>query len=549
MTPTPNTPAPVASGPKRLLRLWLGLLLVLPAALCCGTSLLAPTVQTFLLSLQKANGLGPASSVGFANYAQLAQLGPLGKALGFTLEMAIMRLLAVAVVPVLLALAASALNRWVRGGLRLLFTLPLALFAPTGLAVAWVLARTPGSNTLATAGGAQSTLLFIDFAQTLGLACALGLIVYLAAMRAQGPGRRRGPVVVIGVVSTLAAVASALQTFSSPYLITRGGPASATTTLMLLQYQVGFVNLQLGLAAALATLSLLLLAGLGVLAALLVVLSGVRLDHASDPGPEKPWLPAILAAGLVVVLGLVAFGVWLSGQGPLFQAAGRALTAEAPSAGSNTFSNSTVGPLVVLLLQLPLAYLAALGISALRPLGDKSEWLLLPFSPWLFVTVGPLSVAEFMSLRQAGQLNSVGALVPPILLSVPMLFVLVLFFRGRVRRWQAARAAGQSTLAAFFGQFVGPSLPLALLLGVIGMLASYQELLWPLLAASKPEFATGTTTLALQLGRLASNSGGLARTVMGTVLPGFIFGLIVLAVLQVAYVGRLVARTGPEEKL
>ena len=40
------------------------------------------------------------------------------------------------------------------------------------------------------------------------------------------------------------------QTFSLPFLLTRGGPASATTTLILLQYQAGFVNLQLGLAAA-----------------------------------------------------------------------------------------------------------------------------------------------------------------------------------------------------------------------------------------------------------------------------------------------------------
>ena len=550
MTSTVPTPAPAGSGPQRLLRLWLGLLLLLPAALCCGTSLLAPTGQTFLLSLQKVNGLGPAVSVGFANYTQLAQLGPLGKALGFTVEIALVRLLAVLSVPVLLALAASALNRWVRVGLRVLFTLPLVLFAPAGLAAAWLLARAPGSAPLGTAGGAQFAVLFLDFAQTLGLACGVGLIVYLAALRARedGAGHRRGPVLVIVVISALAAVATAWQTFSLPYLLTRGGPASATTTLMLLQYQAGFVSLQLGLAAAVATLSLLLLAVLGVLAALLVILSGARLDYAAEPGPEKPLLPAILAVVGVVVLGLLALGVWLSSYGSLFPAALRALTAAATDAPS-TFSNSTVGPLVVLLVQLPLAYLAALGISAVRPFGRHSEWLLLPFSPWLFVTIGPLSVAAFMSLRQDGQLNSVGTLVPQILVSLPMLFGLALFFRGRAPGWPAARAAGRSVAAAFLGQFVWPSLPLALLFGVVGMLASFQELLWPLLAASKPEFATGTVALAQQLGRLAGNNPGLARAVMSTVLPGFIFGLIVLGLLQVFYAGRLVARTGSEDKL
>ena len=47
----------------------------------------------------------------------------------------------------------------------------------------------------------------------------------------------------------------------------------------------------------------------------------------------------------------------------------------------------------MLCIQLPIAYLGALGIGALRPLGRYSEWLLLPFSPWLFITALPLSVA------------------------------------------------------------------------------------------------------------------------------------------------------------
>jgi multiple sugar transport system permease protein len=42
------------------------------------------------------------------------------------------------------------------------------------------------------------------------------------------------------------------QTFSAGYLITQGGPQNATLFLALYQYRVGFQNLKMGYAAALA---------------------------------------------------------------------------------------------------------------------------------------------------------------------------------------------------------------------------------------------------------------------------------------------------------
>jgi ABC-type sugar transport system permease subunit len=543
--------ASTAASARRWPAIIAGCLLLLPGAICCGTSLLAPTVQTVLLSMQKANGLGPASYVGAANFASLAGLRPLSQAVSFTVTLAVERLLAVLIVPALLALAAAALNGWARGGLRLLFTLPLALFAPTGLAAAWLITRVPGSSPLGSVAGAQGTLLSIDGAQTLGLACGVGLITYLAALRPRADGSAgwaaiRWPLLLTWFISGLAALATGLQVFALPYLLTRGGPAAATTTLTLLQYQLAFVNFQFGQAAAVAVLNLAALALLGLLAGLLLVLSGARLELAPAGRSSNPLMPVILAVAVVVVLGLAAFVIWASGQAPLFQTAGLALSGEPQRSAASPAGNSLIGPLTVLLLQLPLAYLAALGISALRPLGRWSEWLLLPFSPWLFVTVGPLSVAEFTSLRQAGQLNNMARLAPPLLLSVPMLFVLALFFRSRYARWQSSRAGGQSAVGAFLRQVVAPSIPLALLVGVVGMLVNNQELLWPLLVASKPELYTGNVALALQLGQLSARRAALAGGVMSVVLPGALLGLVALGVLQVAYVGRLALRTGQD---
>ena len=556
MTSQPVPPTSSSTTARRWLAVLAGLLLLLPAAVCCGSTLAAPTVQTFQLSLQAANGLGAARFVGGENFTHLATTPSVSKAAAFTLEIIGLRVLVVAIVPVLLALAAGALNGWVRGGLRLVFTLPLALFAPTGLAVAWFVARAPGNNALASAAGAQATILFLDSTQILGLACGVGLIIYLAAQRVGvGVGSRaqsshtRGPLLLAWFLSLLAAAASGAQVFVLPYLLTRGGPALATTTLALAQFNLAFVNLQLGLGAAVAVLSLAPLLVLGFLAGLLVVVTGARLDSVAKAQPGTSPLPAVLAATLTVVVGVAAFGLWLSGQAALFQAAALALSGGAQTqARGGSPGASLVGPLAVLVLQLPLAYLGALGISAARPLGRWSEWLLLPFSPWLFVTAGPLSIAAWMNQRQLGQVNTLTGLASPILVSVPMLFVLALFFRGRGPRWRMARAQGQSVVGAFLGAFILPSLPLALLLGVLGMLASGQELLWPLIAANRPELFTNNVALAAQLGQLAGRPAQLAGGVVTAVLPGFVLGLLTLGLLQIFFVGRLALRTGSEDE-
>jgi ABC-type sugar transport system permease subunit len=533
------------------LSILLGFLLPLPAAVCCGATLLGPTIQTFNLSLQKVNGLGPGSFVGAANYAHLPELAGTGAALRFTLIIAIVRLLAVAIVPLLLALAASALGGWMRGGLRLLFTLPLALFAPVGLAAAWSLT---GSGGLSSPNGAQGTVLFIDAAQALGLACGLGLIVYLAASRGWSDGAGgwrnvRGPLLLAWIISAVAAFASGLQTFSVPYALTGGGPAQATTTLALLTYRLAYQNLQFGQAAALAVLTLAVLGVLGVLAAVLVAATGARIEPATAARPAAPLMAVGLAVVLVLVLGLAAFGLWAASQLPLVRAALQSLTGAGSLTGrlalGNTLRNALVAPLAVLFVQLPLAYLAALGIGAFRPLGRWSEWLLLPFGPWLFVTVGPLSVAVFMNERQLGQINTITVLLAPLLLSVPMLFVLALFFRSSASRWKAARAAGRPAFGSFLGEVIAPSIPLALLLGVLGVLASNQELLWPLVVTQRPELATPNVALVALLARLTSRGADLAPGIILAVLPGFLFGLVALGVLQLVYVGRLALRTGP----
>ncbi len=110
-------------------------------------------------------------------------------------------------------------------------------------------------------------------------------------------------------------------------------------------------------------------------------------------------------------------------------------------------------PFLAALVILLLAALAAVAIGALRPLGRRSEWLLLPFAPWLFVGAGPLGIAWFSAERSLHL------------------------------RWHALVGAGMPSGWAFLRAVV---LPMAGLLTGVAMLIQAQGLVWPLLGPRPP---------------------------------------------------------------
>ncbi|MEV0588973.1 hypothetical protein [Nonomuraea sp. NPDC050310] len=80
------------------------------------------------------------------------------------------------------------------------------------------------------------------------------------------------------------------------------------------------------------------------------------------------------------------------------------------------------------------AYVGALGVGGLRPLGRHSQWLLLPFAPWLFTGTAPTVLASWLNVRSLDLLDTFVALVPPVAVSVPALVILTVLCRGLARR-------------------------------------------------------------------------------------------------------------------
>jgi hypothetical protein len=537
---TENT-SPSETGKPRMhssLRALFGLLLLLPACALCAFNPLGLTINTLLNSLRESAPFRPGDFVGFTNYERLLSDPSLSASLGFTILFVFIRLVVAGIFPLLLVLAVNTLGKKSRLGIRLLLTLPLTFFAPALIVLAssdmrWMWNR----------NAPEQTFLLIDALAALAVSCGVGLIVYLAVLHHREATEQSwkpylGTLVALWLVGQLAVAAYALQSFTP---LSFGLFPSTTKNLTNLLYRA-FGVLNTGSAFALSIVIFSVVALFGVIATLILIISRLQLEYSSpaeSPNLPKNRLTTILgwvaiAIGGVAVFLTIVLPLLISLTG-MFSWVG-ATSARAVSL-PQVWVNTILPPLVVVFfIQLPVAYICAFGIGAIRPLGRWSEWLLLPFSPWLFVTSLPVAVMRFQNMREADQLDSLLALTPPLLLSVPILVVLTLFFKGQTVNWRS-HPDGTSTLRAAFKQLILPSLPLALFLGSLSFLASTQDLFLSMLVRARPESYTASSAIMRFVE--ASNQPGAQKIISLIGLPVLLILLVVFGVLQIYYLNHL----------
>ncbi|MBO3750725.1 sugar ABC transporter permease [Streptosporangiaceae bacterium NEAU-GS5] len=549
VSPQPPPPSGGGSGAGRVV---VALALLLPALLALYWSYLGPTIWTVRTSFQDVNLVsGTARSVGTSNYSAIGTRA--FHDFAFALSFCLLPLLTFLIAAPLLAFAAHLAGQASRWVIRIAFAVPMVVgVASTALAVSWRLdlfdpngdARRLISDPV-TAPGA---LLGAAWGTTFGLVCGVGVTLYLAALRRREPGRPIWPgLLVVTGLGVIAAPAIAVQEFVFPFVVTNGGPNRSTMTPMLDMFDFGFRILRPGAGAAVSTIVLLVLALLGVVATLVIILSGLRVefDPTARSADETPvWssgrsIALILGGlGLIIVMFFAWRGIWpalsrsISGSGGDLPAA----------ASSGTIALNTWGPtLISAIIGVGLAALAGFAIGALRPLGRLSELLLLPFAPWLFVGIGPLALAKWQSAQQAERLNTFFGLIPPVAIAIPALFVFTLFFRGQQRRSQELVAQGVAPGDAFVRTLI-PGLPLLALLGGLTWLVQAQDLTWPLLVGSEPDRLTGPVALLLSSEQLAVSS----QAPVNLALPATVVVLaaLALALAQGFYLDRIAIRAG-----
>jgi hypothetical protein len=525
--PPPAPPPSPAAAPARPgipdpVRIAIGLLLTLPAAIALLIGYLIPTVRTAIWSLQARAPIGgDAEWVGFDNYQRAFTDGLAGSLL-YALGFAIAPLVTLLLVGALLAATAHHAGRGGRLAVRLALTVPMVCLAPAALAIAWRIDRIGVDEAW------RVSLWVAVWLTTFGLVCALGVTVFLSVLRGGGPGRSVWPAgLAVGGLAAIAVVAVALQSFTYPSIITGGGPARTTVTPLIDVYDYGFRRFEFGLGAAPATLLFILLMLLGLGAALIVLGSGLRFEFdAPAPAPAaRPWAAILTAAGLLVVLAITLYGLW-----PWLTGLGRFTVEGTGSTTATAVANTWLPPLVSTVVGVGLAAVAGFGIGALRPLGRHSELLLLPFAPWLFVGVGPLVLVKYDSAAFGSweRLDTFFGRIPPIWLAVPALFLFTLLFRGLARSGHG------------FGPTLLRALPMLALVAAGTWLVQSQSLLWGLVTSIREPNAQ------VWLMQLAGRFTASDMIPLGLVLPIpviLIFALG-LGVLHVFYLDRLGIRAG-----
>lgn len=271
-----------------------GLLFLTPALLVFGYFGWLPIIRSALLALHQTNLVDPAVWVGLDNFGRLFADPLLPTAVRNTLWYSVLSLVIGFPVPLVIAVYISELRRF--GGLfRVLVYLPVVV-PPVVSALLWKLFYEPDSGLFnrvlglvglgpypwlqsgdwampsivleATWAGAGGTVL-IYIAALVGVPSEL----YEAAeVDGASVSRRVWHVLLphvrgVLLLMLLLQVIGAFQVFTEPYVMTDGGPANATVTVLMLIYRYAFLLGDYGVAAALSVL----------LAAVLAVLSAVYL--------------------------------------------------------------------------------------------------------------------------------------------------------------------------------------------------------------------------------------------------------------------------------
>ncbi len=274
-------------------------LFLLPAVLLLGITTFGPVGQAIFLSFTSYDFIGPARFVGLQNYADLWRDRLFWKTLGNTLVYLIVAVPCLTILPLGLAILA---NQRLRGMsfFRVLYYVPVVVSeVVAGLAWKWIYAENGLLNgALSAIAGHPVAISWLSHPRTAIVAViavtvwrGLGyyMTIYLAGLQAipqelydaaaidGSDGWRqhlditvplmRPYILLVVVVSAIAA----MKIFEEPYVMTRGGPANATKTLVYYLFEKGIGSFEMGYASAIGVVLFLLVFAVSLLAFRLVM--------------------------------------------------------------------------------------------------------------------------------------------------------------------------------------------------------------------------------------------------------------------------------------
>lgn len=261
--------------------------LVLPALVCLGIFVIYPALDSLYLSFHEVDGFtGNLRWVGLANYRDLAFSLEYRQSIQVSLEFTLLTVIPSVLLSLGLAVALEA-NPWCRGFFRTLFLLPVAISSAMA-AMLWVFLYNPNSgylNYLLGLAGLRGPSWLSDprwslpavAIATVWKELGFNMIFFLAGLSSVPDELRESAAldganawqrfrhVTLPIISptlvfvTVVTVIHSFESFGQIHILTAGGPAGSTTTLVYRLYRDAFENFQAGSASAQAVILFLIL--------------------------------------------------------------------------------------------------------------------------------------------------------------------------------------------------------------------------------------------------------------------------------------------------
>lgn len=265
-----------------------GYLMISLAVLFVTVFTVVPILASLGLSFTSWDVISSPSWVGLDNYRRLVTDGQVLASFGVTVGLALAIVVLQISLGLLLAVLANARRRnATRVFFRTSFYLPLlASTAAVSIFMGYIFDTKfglvnyylnelglPGAHWLDDPFWAKVTIVMVVVWQQVGFTFVLFVAALMAvpvdvqeaaSIDGAGPWRTlfqiKVPLISPTILfATVIAMINAMQLFDQPFIMTKGGPGTATTTATISLYQAGFQNLQFGFASAIAILLLVII--------------------------------------------------------------------------------------------------------------------------------------------------------------------------------------------------------------------------------------------------------------------------------------------------
>ena len=524
MSQPPPVPPELASPPSGKISgaaRFLGVLLVVPLFVLTVLTLWVPAFSLVISSFQHPSG-GAADGGHWTNV------------LGFTLATAVVRLLA-CIIPILFAISLAFAGSVARHVARTVFLFFALLLGPLSYALCCTLFSLqvqPGI--LENPVGAWTITLCAEALITTAIVAAIALWLFPGIQTSSESEKRSANLgrLVIAAVLLLGVFASGFQALVLS-LVTFGGVTGSTKTLALLGYE-GLIRLVPESSGAWFQFGFV--AVLGLAGGILLVISNIRWalsKISARPEPTGCVVGAVSGLMLLCTVLIAAFPIF-AGIFGLLGSGGRpaveGLTPQLITALIPGIQHQLLLFTAWFVLVVPATYLAALGVGGLRPFGRHSEWILLPFFPFFFISIATLWSPFYFSFFKFHLLGNPVIQLYPLLTNVPFLIFLTLFFKGQTEQWM-----NTTPRVSYFRSVIVPSLPVTMTFALASSLFVIRDVLWSIVSGPQNNDLAQillTTEEELSVNRLGSLVLIFAAGSLLVFFP-------ILAVLQALVVDRL----------